>query len=315
MKISISVPAEVGSTRGNRITAERWGKLIRQIGYDVAVFDGPIPIDTHILIALHAGKSADTIRRFRDAHPNNPIVVAVTGTDVEPIISPMAYDALTKANTIVALQSDMPKRLPAEFLTKTQIIFQSVAPLRTRPKKSDEHFEIAVVGHLRAVKDPFLTAQAARLLPDESRVRVIHIGRALEPGFAEMAQAEMQTNSRYRWLGDLPHNEARTIAARCQLMVMSSKTEGGPAAIAESIVAGVPVLSTPTSGALGMLSESYMGYFPFGDAVALSHLISKAETDEDFYSDLQIHTDKLGFAFAESVELAAWKKTLLHLHL
>ena len=50
-------------------------------------------------------------------------------------------------------------------------------------------FKVAVVGHLRAVKDPLATAEAARLLPDDSGVHVIQWGDALEESFAEKRRA------------------------------------------------------------------------------------------------------------------------------
>ena len=39
-------------------------------------------------------------------------------------------------------------------------------------------FPVCVLGHLRAVKDPFRPADASRLLPGGSRVRVLHLGEA-----------------------------------------------------------------------------------------------------------------------------------------
>src|SRR2546429_4290766 len=41
-------------------------------------------------------------------------------------------------------------------------------------------FRSCVIGHLRAVKDPFRAALAARSLPRSSRVRILQMGRSEE---------------------------------------------------------------------------------------------------------------------------------------
>ena len=47
----------------------------------------------------------------------------------------------------------------------------------------------------------------------------------------------METNPRYRWLGNLPHWQARRRLARSRLLVVSSKMEGGANVISEALVA------------------------------------------------------------------------------
>ena len=63
---------------------------------------------------------------------------------------------------------------------------------------------VAVIGHLRDVKDPLRAAEAARLLPAESRIRIEQVGRAYTPQWAARARAEMAANPRYRWRDDVP---------------------------------------------------------------------------------------------------------------
>jgi hypothetical protein len=70
---------------------------------------------------------------------------------------------------------------------------------------------------LRLVKDPFRTARAVRLLPPSSRIRVLHIGAAMNEEMAARARAEMEINSRYLWLGEQPRWRTRRILARSHL--------------------------------------------------------------------------------------------------
>ena len=82
MRIQIVTPAKAGSTHGNRITAVRWGSIFKQLGHRVSItqtYDGK---DSDLLVALHARRSYESIRRFHLKHPATPIIVALTGTDV-----------------------------------------------------------------------------------------------------------------------------------------------------------------------------------------------------------------------------------------
>ncbi len=78
------------------------------------------------------------------------------------------------------------------------------------------------MGHLRRVKDPFRTAWAARLLPADSRVRVLHLGGALSDDMAEQARTEAASNPRYRWLGERPRSQALRVLGRCRLLSLTS---------------------------------------------------------------------------------------------
>src|ERR1051326_7039149 len=80
LDIHIVTPAPRGSRKGNRVTADRYAHLLRQLGHHVTV--GTRERDCELLFALHARKSAGAMRRFRRAHPSRPIILVLTGTDV-----------------------------------------------------------------------------------------------------------------------------------------------------------------------------------------------------------------------------------------
>ena len=142
------------------------------------------------------------------------------------------------------------------------------------------------MGHLRPVKDPFRTAQAARLLPADSRIRVLHLGGALSEDMAEQARAEAADNPRYRWFGEQPRGKAQRILSRCRLLSLTSQLEGGANVISEALAVGVPVVSSRIAGSIGLLGADYPGYFPFADTRALADLLHRAETDTEFYNGL-----------------------------
>ncbi len=181
------------------------------------------------------------------------------------------------------------------------------APLRRGRIGRRGSFDVAVIGHLREVKDPFRAAEAARRLPASSRIRVVHLGAAETPRWAAAAKAEMANNPRYVWRGDRPRAEVRRLLGRARAMVLSSLSEGGANVISEAIAAGVPVLATRIDGSVGLLGRDYHGYFPVGDTQALAQLLTRIETDAAFLKRLNRAIARRAHLFRPAREKAQWK--------
>ncbi len=308
-------PAPPRSLYGNRITALRWARILRRLGHRLVIaerYDGE-PCD--LLIALHASRSAEAALRFRERHPRQPLVIALTGTDLYRDISrdPRARQALAAADALVALQPLARRELPPQVRRKVRVIYQSAPKTPSPPRPRRDWFDVCVVGHLRAVKDPFRAAEASRLLPASSRVRVRQAGEAMEDGAAESARAEQDRNPRYRWLGGIPRWQARRLIASSHVLILSSRMEGGGNVISEAAVDHVPVLASRIPGSIGLLGSRYPGYFPFGDTAALARLLRRAETDSAFYANIKTWCSNLAPMFHPSRERAAWRSLLREL--
>ena len=167
-----------------------------------------------------------------------------------------------------------------------------------------------MLGHLRPVKDPFQTAMAVRQLPLSSRIQVVHVGGALTDEMKTQADAEVATNPRYRWLGELPRWRALRILARSRALVLTSQMEGGANAVSEAIACSVPVISSRISGSIGLLGEDYPGYFPVGDTQALAGLLMRVETDTAFYDTLKAWCEGLKSIVDPDRERQSWKHLL-----
>jgi putative glycosyltransferase (TIGR04348 family) len=313
VKIQLVTPAPLRLDNGNKITAQRWAAILRKLGHRVAItqrYDGS---SCDLLIALHARRSADSIRAFHEATPQLPLLVALTGTDLYRDIHKYrkAQASLELATRIIALQRMAFSDLPRKYHAKTRIIYQSADPCKNgRAAPSHDSFRVCVIGHLRKEKDPMRTAFALRRLPRESRITVLHIGSALEPIFESRARAETARNPRYRWLGLLPHWKTRHVLAASDLTVISSRMEGSSNVLCEALACGVPVLASKIPGLMGTLGENYSGYFPAGNTEKLTVLLRRAEADPGFYRELTRHCARVSALVRPQREHAAWRRLL-----
>jgi putative glycosyltransferase (TIGR04348 family) len=309
MKIVLITPARPSSRSGNATTTVRWTRILRELGHDVQVVDRYDGAAADLMIALHAWRSADGIRDFRARFPDRPLIVALSGTDIYEYIdrdpAPTLH-SLACADRLVALQELARRRVPPRFRRKVRIIYQSAPLVRPSGSRTSRSFDVAVIGHLRDVKDPFRAAKAARLLPAASRIRIVHLGAAETPRWAAMAKAEMKRNPRYLWRGDRPRGEVRRLLGRARVMVLSSLSEGGANVISEAVAAGLPVLASRIDGSVGLLGRDYPGYFPVGDTAALAQLLRRLETNPDFLARLQRAIARRALLFRPVREKAAW---------
>ena len=312
MKICISTPPPPGSRKGNRITALRWARILKSLGHRVKIVRECRSRNDDVLVALHARKSHASIQYWHREHPDRPLIVALTGTDLYGDLhtSRRAQESLEMATRLIVLQRMGVNELPERLRHKAVVIHQSVEPPGNVPPPRRDVLEVCVLGHLRPVKDPFRAAMAARRLPASSRIRITHVGGALTDAMARRARDEQQRNPRYRWLGELPRWKAIRVLARSRLLVLSSKMEGGANAISEAVVVGTPVIASRISGSIGMLGADYRGYFDVGDAAALATMLARSESDERFYRRLSRQCARLAPLFEPDRERQAWRLLL-----
>ena len=315
MRISIVTPAPPGSRLGNRVSAERWARILRRLGHRVTIDTATAGAPCDLLVALHARKSAAAVRRSRRESPRRPIVLALTGTDVYRDIhrSAAARRALVLADRLIVLQPLATRELPRPLRHKARVIYQSVRPVGRRDPRPTTAFRVCVLGHLRAVKDPFRAALAVRRLPVASRIEVVHAGAALSPSMARRARAESARNPRYRWFGDLSHSRAMELLARSDVLVLSSRLEGGANVIGEALAHGVPVIASRIPGSVGLLGPRYPGYFPVGDTARLAALLLRAERDPAYRTRLRHACDRRARLLTPARERRAWAALLREL--
>ena len=268
--LCIVTPALADANNGNWQTARRWARMLSG-HYRVRVAKAWAQGDEgDVLLALHARRSAPSVAAWAKAHPERPLVLALTGTDLYRDIGTDAdaQRSLALAHRLVALQAQGPLALPEALRGKCRVVFQSGTRRQTLAKTTT-HLRAVMVGHLRDEKWPQTLFEAARLLSPDEGIHIDHIGAALDPTLGEAAQATARDCPHYRWLGGLPHAATRTRIQRAHVLVHTSRMEGGAHVLLEAVLCGTPVLASRIDGNVGMLGADYGGYFAPGDAPAL----------------------------------------------
>ena len=313
MKISLVTPAGKQSRAGNRTTAVRWARILRGLGHRVDVTERDDGAAADMMVAVHAWRSADSIRAFSDAQPGRPLVVLLAGTDIYRFQHSHPEDTLgsmERATRLVCLHDLVHRAIPARFAGKLRVVHQSSAPLAAPRRPSPRWFEVCVAGHLRDEKDSLRPALAARLVPPESRLRIVHLGKAHDADWQRRAAAEAASNPRFVWRGEVPGWQVRRQFARSHAMVISSVMEGGANIVSEAIVCGVPVIASRIDGNIGLLGEDYDGYYPVRDERALADLLWRAEREPAFPARLSAQVARRQHLFAPAREIAAWRDLL-----
>jgi putative glycosyltransferase (TIGR04348 family) len=313
LKISLVTPAGEKSRNGNRITAVRWAKILCNLGHRISIAEQDNGDDADIMVAVHAWRSHQSIKTFSSNHPNRPLVVLLAGTDIyafQHSHPEETLESMERATALVGLHSLVHRAIPERFSNKLKIIYQSAVPLPSERQPSKRTFDICVIGHLRDEKDSLRAAYAARLAAPNSKLRVIHLGKAHNDSWGQRTAKEMKNNLRFVSLGEVPSWRVRRQFSTSHAMVISSVMEGGANVVSEANVSGLPIIASHIDGNVGLLGEDYEGYYPLNDTQGLAALLQRAETDPGFLERLAAQGKKKQALFKPAVESAAWKKLI-----
>lgn len=312
MKIILVTPAPPRSLNGNRVTASRWARILRNLGHHVRVQVEYFGEKCDLLIGLHGRRSSASMELFKRIHPELPMILVLTGTDLyeDTPGHPAVSKSLELADAIVVLQAMANNDLPEHIRPKVHVIVQSARPTPGMPRRSSKYFDIVVAGHLREVKDPFRAAIASRLLHARSRIRIVHAGEAMSTEMERFAVEEMRSNFRYKWIGGIPRWRSRRLIRNSNALVISSRLEGGANVVSEALSDYIPIIASQMPGNIGLLGKDYPGYFPVGDSQALASLFAKIEENTDFLDELRQAVYALEPGIKPEVEGSTWAELL-----
>ncbi len=305
--VVIVSPALQDANNGNWQTAQRWARML-SAHYRTRIlknWDGKDDVSgsDEVMLALHARRSADSIAAWHALHGSRGLIVALTGTDLYRDIhsDTRSQVSLDAAGRLIVLQELGAQQLPLKHRAKTVTIFQSTGSRKTLPKTS-KHLNAVMVGHLRDEKMPQTLFEAARLLNDRADIRITHIGAGLDETLAQDAIKTEALCAGYTWTRGLKHSQTLSKIQRAHILVHTSKMEGGAHVIMEAVCSGTPVLASRMDGNVGMLGADYLGYFPVGDAKALTALLKRCKDEPRFLDQLSKQCAKRAPLFSPASE-------------
>jgi putative glycosyltransferase (TIGR04348 family) len=322
LSIVIVTPALADANNGNWQTAKRWAAQLSHMHRTRIVASWTPAASGHhhksddVLIALHARRSADSIAAWHALRGSRGLVLAMTGTDLYRDIGEnlQARGSLDKAQTLVVLQEQGLKALPAQYRHKARVIFQSTTSRQSLPK-TPKHLHAVMVGHLRAEKAPETLFEAARALRGHSDIRITHIGNALDAQLGYMARDTAAECPRYEWTQGLAHSLTRARIQRAHVLVHTSRMEGGAHVVMEAVCSGTPVLASRIDGNVGMLGQDYAGYFEVGRGDQLATLLVRCKNEPAFLDHLNQQCAARAPLFTPQAEQQHWLELIQSLQL
>jgi glycosyltransferase involved in cell wall biosynthesis len=133
---------------------------------------------------------------------------------------------------------------------------------------------VSTVGRLTAIKQHQLFLEAARLIATQDAAALFLIaGDGELRGALEEAARDFGIADRVRFLGW--RRDLATIYGASDVFLLTSRNEGTPVALIESLAAGVPGVSTDVGGVRDVLQNDTGVVVPFGDAAALASAVTQ----------------------------------------
>jgi putative glycosyltransferase (TIGR04348 family) len=303
--IVIVTPALADANNGNWQTARRWARWLSG-AYRVRLAAHWEEGDETLMIALHARRSAASIRAWREQRGDAPLLLVLTGTDLYRDIAgdADAQRSLRLADALVVLNAHGPEQLDAEARARCHVVLQS-CPARRPGAKPTRHLRALMVGHLREEKDPSTYLRAAARLAHRHDIRLDHIGAALDPSLGVQASELSARQPNYRWLGPLPHTQTRRRIQAAHVLVHASRMEGGANVVIEALRSGTPVIASRIAGNLGLLGDDWPATFEVGDDAALAATLERVRDEPAMLADLQRRAAERASLFTPEAEAAA----------
>jgi putative glycosyltransferase (TIGR04348 family) len=305
-RLVLVTPYAADANNGNARTAVRWARLLRPWHrVDVCTtWDGR---RGDALVALHARRSAGSVLAWSEAMPRRPIVVVMTGTDLNadlPAGDADAHRSVQLADRVVVLHPRAVGALPTAARGRACVVQPSCAA-RMPVAKPDDRLRVVVVGHLRDEKSPRTVFEAVRQVAVRPDIRIDLIGRALDPELGAQALALAGTHPAFRWLGGLPHGTTRRRIQHAHLLWNPSRSEGAPTVVVEALRSGTPVVASAIDGHRGLLGDDWPALHAVGDAAAAAALLLRARDDPGWSAALMEQAARLADRFDPAVEQAA----------
>jgi glycosyltransferase involved in cell wall biosynthesis len=177
------------------------------------------------------------------------------------------------------------------------------APVPPRPRDMTRPARLLHIGDLNRVKDQTMLLHAV------ARLARMPVPFHLDVAGADTLSGDIQTTARSLGLSDavtfrgkLRYPELHALAARADLLLVSSRHEAGPAAVLEAAVAGVPTVGTRV-GHIAEWAPDAAVAVSVGDAESMALAVATVLANDEYRMRLAVNAHER--ALAENADLTA----------
>jgi glycosyltransferase involved in cell wall biosynthesis len=136
------------------------------------------------------------------------------------------------------------------------------------------------VGRLSEEKRPELAIGAASKVPDAQLD--VYGGGATQAAIEEQAAEIANVNVH----GAIPYSGVSSIMSKARGLVITSRYEGSPKAVIESMASGLPVIAVKSPGLIEIVEHGVNGLLVEPDEQSIANAISRLMTDTDLWREL-----------------------------
>lgn len=180
-------------------------------------------------------------------------------------------------------------------LPSSEVIYGGVVPeqfhaARTRADFQVEPLRLLYGGYISRDRGLHTVIEALGLLPPELRRRlhlsVVHSGPYKPSDYVKAIQSRIEAlglSGMITFIGRVPHEDMAAVYRDHHVLVFpSTRKEGLPMTMMESLCAGCAAITTGSGGSIELADQAGLPLFPKDHPVALSRLLAKLATDRDF---------------------------------
>jgi glycosyltransferase involved in cell wall biosynthesis len=213
----------------------------------------------------------------------------------------------------VSVPSTYMQRLAADLGIDAEVVPIGIAldkwpPSSPRPRDTDRPARLLHVGDLRKVKGQDVLLAAANLLHDDGLDFVLDIvGLDTMNGALERSPDATALGDKLRFHGHLGRDDLRALMLEADVLLISSRHEGGPFVLLEAALAGVPTVGTSVGHVVEWAPRAAVAV-PIGDAESLARETEALLADEPRRLDIAAEAQRRAIAIDADYTASAFER-------
>ncbi|HWP98398.1 MAG TPA: glycosyltransferase [Syntrophomonadaceae bacterium] len=272
--------------RGNVLTAERifqglsgrgWSmqRLFLEDDHGMEELQAGMAVRKYQMIhgfhALHVARALHAEPRLRDI----PLLLTTTGTDIHYGLSGpesrQVLSALHMSRFIVIFNPHFEALIEKYYpgvAEKLVVIPQGVWLPSSEPTSREnlglekEHMVFLLPSGLRSVKNIELALEGLSLLrKTHPRMSLLILGAVLDEDYGNRILNRIRELDWVRYLGEVAHNQVKSVYALADVVINCSLAEGQPQAALEAMSLGKPALLSSVPGNQGIMEDGIQGFY------------------------------------------------------